>query len=248
MRADAADADHLPRDVDDLVALQQPTALRRERGEVAAHHLVRDRLGALRVLDERWVVDDAAAPVDHLGDLGEERVLVWWRALRIERSASATAAGSSCWASVRTDSTSTCSYQTSSGDSFARRAMWSRYDRTVARTASCRTSTSMPIVRHATSMLAARRFTSHSHGPRQRLVEVVDVEHEAALGRGEDAEVQDVRVTARLHLQPAHRRGREVVAMTSAAPRRNVNGETIMRPTRMGTSSGNVARAAPRAA
>ena len=73
VRADAADADHLSSDVDDLVALQQPTALRRERGEVAAHHLVRDRLGALRVLDERRVIDDATAPVDHLGDLGEER-------------------------------------------------------------------------------------------------------------------------------------------------------------------------------
>ena len=37
--------------------------------------------------------------------------------------------------------------------------------------------------RPATSRLAARRLTSHSHGPGQGLVEVVDVEDQVALGR-----------------------------------------------------------------
>ncbi len=47
-------------------------------------------------------------------------------------------------------------------------------------------------------------------GAGQRLVEVVDVEHQAALGRSEDAEVGQVRVTAGLHGQPGDRRAGQV--------------------------------------
>ncbi len=46
--------------------------------------------------------------------------------------------------------------------------------------------------------------------PGQRLVEVVDVEDEPALGRGEDAEVREVRVAAALHRQPGPRRRGEI--------------------------------------
>ena len=48
-------------------------------------------------------------------------------------------------------------------------------------------------------------------GARERLVEVVDVEHEPALGRREHAEVRQVSVAAALHVQPRARRSREVV-------------------------------------
>ena len=48
-------------------------------------------------------------------------------------------------------------------------------------------------------------------GARERLVEVVDVEHELALGRREHAEVRQVSVAAALHVQPRARRSREVV-------------------------------------
>ena len=58
---------------------------------------------------------------------------------------------------------------------------------------------SKPRSRPAIAKLAASRFTSHSHGPGQRLVEVVDVEDELALGRGEHAEVGEVGVPAELH-------------------------------------------------
>ena len=46
--------------------------------------------------------------------------------------------------------------------------------------------------------------------PGQRLVEVVDVEHQPPLGRGEHAEVRQVRVPAALDGQPRSRRRREV--------------------------------------
>ena len=59
-------------------------------------------------------------------------------------------------------------------------------------------------------MLAASRLTSHSHGPGQRLVEVVDVEHQPPLGRREHPEVRQVRVAAALHLEARARRRREV--------------------------------------
>ena len=45
----------------------------------------------------------------------------------------------------------------------------------------------------------------------QRLVEVVDVEHQAPLGRGEHAEVGQVRVPAALHPQAGARRRGEIV-------------------------------------
>ena len=56
-----------------------------------------------------------------------------------------------------------------------------------------------PLSRPAIAKLAASRLTSHSHGPGQRLVEVVDVEHQPPLRRGEHAEVRQVRVAAQLH-------------------------------------------------
>ena len=52
---------------------------------------------------------------------------------------------------------------------------------------------------------------------RQRLVEVVDVEHEPALRRGEDAEVQQVRVSAGLDAQTRRRRALKSRAITAAA-------------------------------
>ena len=47
-------------------------------------------------------------------------------------------------------------------------------------------------------------------GPRQRLVEVVEVEDEAAVGRREGAEVGEVGVAAGLHPQPRDRGPRQV--------------------------------------
>ncbi len=72
-------------------------------------------------------------------------------------------------------------------------------------TASRRCLALNPRSRPAIAMLAARRLRSHSHGPGERLVEVVDVEHEVALRRGEATEVREVGVAAELHLDPRAR-------------------------------------------
>ena len=59
--------------------------------------------------------------------------------------------------------------------------------------------------RPATARLAASRLTSHSKGPGQGFVEVVDVEDQAPFRGGERAEVRQVRVTAELDPQPRGR-------------------------------------------
>ena len=58
----------------------------------------------------------------------------------------------------------------------------------------------------------ARRHPLHVvlERPGQGLVEVVEVEHELALGGGEGTEVRQMRVTAQLRVQPGRRRGLEV--------------------------------------
>src|SRR5215203_1018384 len=75
-------------------------------------------------------------------------------------------------------------------------------------------------------------------GSRQGLVEVVEVEEQGALRGGVRPEVQQVGVAAQLGLDAALRGAREVVAMTMADPRRNANGEAIMREYRSGIRSG----------
>ena len=71
-----------------------------------------------------------------------------------------------------------------------------------------------------------------------RLVEVVDVEDELALSRPEDAEIRQMRVAAELGLKPDSGVPERSAAMIAAAPRKKANGETSMRPCRIGTSSG----------
>ena len=68
-----------------------------------------------------------------------------------------------------------------------------------------------PASRPARMRLVAMRLTSHSKGPADGLVEVVDVEDEAAVGRGEGAEVADVRVAAELGVDAGVGAEREIV-------------------------------------
>ena len=67
-------------------------------------------------------------------------------------------------------------------------------------------------------------------GPGQCLVEVVAVEDELAFGRTEDAEVGEVGVAADLGVEPERGVAERSDAMTRAAPRKKVNGETSIRP------------------
>ena len=75
-----------------------------------------------------------------------------------------------------------------------------------------------PLSRAAISMLTASRLTSHSHGPGQRLIEIVDIEHQAPLRRGEHPEVRQVRIPAALHVQSRPRRRREVIGHDQRRP------------------------------
>ena len=70
-----------------------------------------------------------------------------------------------------------------------------------AMTTAARSVDVMPRARPATSKLAPRRLRSHSKGPGEGLVEVVDVEDHVALGRGEAPEVDQVGVPAELDLE-----------------------------------------------
>ena len=101
-------------------------------------------------------------------------------------------------------------YQTSRLLIDANSRIASRYERPTARTASRRCVSVKPRSRPAISKLAARRLTSHSNGPAMRLVEVVQVEDERAVGRGEAPEVREVGVTAELCVQARARVGAEV--------------------------------------
>ena len=64
----------------------------------------------------------------------------------------------------------------------------------------------------------------------KRLVEVVEVEDEVALGRREAAEVREMGVTAELHVEAGAGRAARSCAITAAAPRKNANGELSIRP------------------
>ena len=101
-------------------------------------------------------------------------------------------------------------YQTSRFFIAAKPAIAVRYSATVSSTI-C----SWSLTREA----VVARGDQHAHGqaldvplprPGQRLVEVVDVEHQPPLGRGEHAEVRQVRVAAALHRQSRARRRRQV--------------------------------------
>ena len=91
------------------------------------------------------------------------------------------------------------SYHTSRWLTWANPRIALRYSRTHAITSCARRSARIPTSRPAISTLAAIRLTSHSHGPGQRLVEIVRAEDQPAVRRGETAEVRDVSVAAGLH-------------------------------------------------
>ncbi len=66
-------------------------------------------------------------------------------------------------------------------------------------------------------------------GTADGLVEVVDVEDEAAVGRGEGAEVAHVRVAAELGDDAGVGQGERSEAMTGTAPRKKPKGDAGMR-------------------
>ena len=107
-------------------------------------------------------------------------------------------------------SMSRCAYQTSRNGCSAKPRIAVRYPSTAARTILRRALAGNPLSRPATARLAASRLTSHSNGPGQGLVEVVDVEDQPPLRRGERAEIGQVRIPAQLHPQPGRGRAGQV--------------------------------------
>ena len=163
--------------------------------------------------DQRRVADDPRLAVDDLGELGERlhavlRPRLGDVALEPLHLLGRSPARRSCAA---ISSTSRRAYQRSRLPHRRRNRASPRGRRVpTARLTPVRCLSSKPRSRPATAKLATSRLTSHSNGPGQRLVEVVDAEDEPPVGRGEGAEVREVRVAAQLHLQPGSRRAGEI--------------------------------------
>ncbi len=220
-RAHAADPDHLAREVDEPVLLEQLAPIRLERAAVGAEAVVdplgetrgelgrHERLGADH---QRRIVLDARLAVDPLGHL-RERVhavagaglgdrglgaghhrLGHLRAIRLERSVDVEARV--VHLEVRL-----------AGELGHRRAVAG--DR--------RAHSRRPFERCEAAVPAGDLETRRQaldvplEWARRGLVEVVDVEHQAALRRAEDAEVREVRITAQLHPQAGRRRRGEII-------------------------------------
>jgi len=112
----------------------------------------------------------------------------------------------------------------------AKRRIASRYSLRAASVVRRRCASASPRSRPATARLAASRLTSHSNGPGEGLVEVVEVEDEPPLGRREHAEVREVGVAAELRRQARSRGAREVGRHDRGRARKKVNGEASIRP------------------
>ena len=113
---------------------------------------------------------------------------------------------------------SRCEYQTSRFFIPAKPAIAVRYSSTVSRTTRSCSAPRNPLSRAAISMLAAQPLDVPLPRARERLVEVVDVEDQPPLGRGEDAEVRQVRVPATLHREARARRRAQVLGHDQRRP------------------------------
>ena len=127
-------------------------------------------------------------------------------------------------------STSRWSYQASSVLISADARIWPRYSATQAVTTSRRSAGANPRSRPATSMLAARRFTSHSHGPGS--VSSKSLMSNISFRSGEPNTPKFDRCASPQSCTLMSDRGvaARSAAMISAAPRKNVNGESSIRP------------------
>ena len=152
-------------------------------------------------------------------------------------------AAASARSSSTTPSTSTWLYHTSRLGSAAIWRMASRYTRPSPTIASVRTLFEKPSCRAAMTMLAASRFTSHSHGPGR--VSSKSLQSKTSWRSGEPKAPKLDRWASPQSCAERPERAVEErsEAITSAAPRKKVKGDTSIRPWRMGTSSGTLVRA-----
>ena len=118
-----------------------------------------------RMVDKRRMIDDTHAAVFDRRELREDvfdglRSRLLLDCFPLFREARD-------FAFVMKISASRCEYQTSSARMRAYSSMCSRYDATMVRTAPVQRRPPRPSSRDASSMLAAKRLTSHSHGARR---------------------------------------------------------------------------------
>ena len=218
--ADAAHPDHLARQVHEPILLQQYAPVGLQRLSIAAHevvhrlrHLVRSRVREelFDGHDERWVADDPWLAVDEVGELGE--------GLHAVARAGLGQPLLGALDHLRFDlSTELVQQLLDVQPRIPHRQIGHR------REAPHRLAVTAHRVPHDLASLLGRIAvpTSGDHQarhealdiplprPRQRLVEIVHVEHQPALHRSEHAEVRQMRITTHLHPKPRTGRRRKI--------------------------------------
>ncbi len=212
---DAADPDHLAGHVDELELVEQGPPVARQRAAVVVQQapdpvssvLARSASGSRSAIG---TISGGSAlirtsPVDDLGELGEGLEAVAGPGLRHGLVHGLAAARAQARPAQRPVTSSMSAPRVPDVE----RAHAGELGHGVAvapdrlpSTLRRRSLRENPLTRPATDRLAASRLTSHSHGPGDGLVEVVEVEEQPAFGRGEQPEVRQVRVTAQLHRRP----------------------------------------------
>ena len=113
----------------------------------------------------------------------------------------------------------------------------------VARTATLRSFDEKPMSRPATSTLVARRLMSHSHGPGRVSSKSLMSKTRRRSGDANMPKFDRWASPQACTVIPLLGVLARSLAITSAAPRKNVKGEIAIRPYRIGSSSGT--RVAP---
>ncbi|HEY1539894.1 MAG TPA: hypothetical protein VGF63_10890 [Solirubrobacteraceae bacterium] len=217
---DAADAHHLARHARVGVAVEQGPPVGRQARAVAAEHAPQVALRVLAILagqqvvggdEQRRLVQEADPAVTGLRELAERpdarvQTRLLQAALELPRSFDVDARGEQARDRVHVEARVPHLEVALSGERAHRLAVGGR-----RLTDGVRDLLGGELA-VATGDAHARREPLDVPLPRsrERLVEVVDVEEELAFGRGERAEVRQVRVSAQLHAQARGRRRGEV--------------------------------------
>ena len=219
-RADAAHADHLAGDIDQPELLQQHPAVVLQRRAVAAHDLVQllvDLIAADALedlvdrLDQRRIADDPGLTVHHLGELLEDLHAVLGLGL-VERLLGALEHRLRRQLAHRGHQVLDVQVRVPDVEVGLAGKLAQRLAVGADGASHDRLAFGLRIAVLTACDREAGRQPLHVPlpGARQRLVEIVDVEHQPPLRRCEHAEVRKVRVAAELHLQPRRRRVREI--------------------------------------
>ena len=136
------------------------------------------------------------------------------------------------------DSIGIAAYQTWSARIPAYRRIQRRYCQATTRAMSRLVSSVKPFSREATTTLAARRLRSHSHGPMDVSSKSLRSNTSRRSGLANTPKLARCASPQSWTLEPLTGDPARSAAMTAADPRRNANGEAIIRPNRIGTSSG----------